>query len=343
MSKKPLPPIADIRTELMRKEMWLSTARAKSSRTKYRNHDGRRCATQSNNGIITERRQLIKTLAYNKNDNAAIEIGYKIARCETRKKCGHLLCCFCRAQVQGDYAWRMRAFAKKYSPSKVYRLTVIIAAWSQSEINTAAQTSNPGEMIFNEWSSFKRLFRDWMKKRLPKTKVMLAAELEWHRVEDNPRSKINQTLTQMGYKVGDECMVLHAHGIVAFDTGIDPKDRQRMDDYLQLRARQAVQQRLNLAKVPDQISYLTRWDTRSGETVTKHTLSRWMRYALKGRISKAKDNWRGDEDGRAHFFYKDARGRLIWDVQADWATVEMAKVYALMPGGKQLVLQIGKL
>lgn len=343
MSKKAPPSIAEMRTELMRKEMWLSTARAKSSRTKYRNHDGKRCATQSNNGIITERRQLIKTLAHTKNDDAAEKIGYKIARCETRNKCRHLLCCFCRAEVQGDYAWRMRAFAKKYNPSKVYRLTVIIAAWSQLEINTAAQTSKPGEMIFDEWSSFKRHFRYWSTKSLPDTKVMLAAELEWHRVENNPRSKINQTLTQMGYKVGDECMVLHAHGIVAFDTGIDPEKRQRMDRYLQLRARKAVKQRFKLTKVPDQISHLTRWDTRSGETLTKHTLSTWMRYALKGRISKAKDNWRGDAAGRARFFYEDANGRLIWDVQADWATVEMAKVYAFMPGGKKLVLQIGKL
>lgn len=343
MSKKPLPSIAEMRTELMRKDMWLSTARAKSSRTKYRNHDGKRCATQSNNGIITERRQLIKTLAHNKNDNAAIEIGSKIARCETRKKCNHLLCCFCRADLQDVYTNRMDAFAKTFDPSKVYRLTVIIAAWNQSEINTAAQTSKPGEMIFNEWSSFKRLFRYWMTKSLPDTKVMLAAELEWHRVEDNPKSKINQTLTQMGYDIGDECVVLHAHGIVAFDTGIDPEKRECVDDYLQLRARKVVKRRFNLAEVPDQISYLTRWDTRSGETVTKHTLSRWMRYALKGRISKAKDNWRGDEDGRARFFYKDTRGRLIWDVQEDWATVEMAKVYALMPGRRELVLQVGKL
>jgi hypothetical protein len=68
-----------------------------------------------------------------------------------------------------------------------------------------------------------------------------------------------------------------------------------------------------------------------------------MRYALKGRISKAKNNWRGDEDGRASFFDTDANGRLTWDVQADWATVEMAKVYALMPGSRELVLQIRKL
>lgn len=181
-----------------------------------------------------------------------------------------------------------------------------------------------------------------MKKSLPKTKVMLAAELEWHRVEDNRSSKINQTLTQMGYDIGDECMVLHAHGIVAFDTGIDPEKRQRMDRYLQLRARKVVKQRFNLAEVPDQIPNLTRWDMRAGETATKHTLPTWMRYALKGRISKAKDNWRGNAAGRARFFYKDARGRLIWNVQADWATVEMAKAYALMPGRRELVLQIGK-
>jgi hypothetical protein len=176
---------------------------------------------------------------------------------------------------------------------------------------------------------------------------VLAAELEWHCVEDNPKSKINQTLTQMGYDIGAECMVLHAHGIIAFDAGIDPKKKQRVDDYLQLRVREALEQRFKQSnwqiKVPASISHLTRWDVRSGETAGKHTLARWMRYALKGRISKAKNNWRGDEDGRASFFDTDANGRLTWDVQADWATVEMAKVYALMPGSRELVLQIRKL
>ena len=324
--------------------MWLSTARARSSRTEFRNHDGKSCATQSNNGIITERRQLIKTLAHTQNDNAAIDIGYKIACCETRKKCKHLLCCFCRAELQDDYAKRMDAFAKTFDPSKVYRLTVIIAAWDQAEISNAENKNPPcpGQMIVDAWYDFKRLFRNWMKKSLPKTKVVLAAELEWQRVEDNPKSKINQTLTQMGYAVGAECMVLHAHGIVAFDTGIDPHKKQRVDDYLQSRVREALEQRSKQIKVPASISHLTRWDTRSGETAGEHTLTRWMRYALKGRISKAKDNWRGNAAGRARFFYTDANGQLTWDVQADWATVEMAKVYALMPGSRELVLQIRK-
>lgn len=333
--------------ELKRQRMWLSTARAKSASTEFRNHDGKSCTTQSNNGIITERRQLIKTLAHTQNDNAAIDIGYKIACCETRKKCKHLLCCFCRAELQDDYAKRMDAFAKTFDPAKVYRVTILIQAWDQTEINTAAQTSGPGQMIVDAWSDFKRLFRGWMKKSLSGTKVVLAAELEWHQVENNPKSKINQTLTEMGYAVGAECMVLHAHGIIAFDTGIDPKKKQRVDDYLQLLVRKALEQRLKQRKPqikdPTTIPHLTRWDIRPGETAGKHTLSKWMRYALKGRISKAKDNWRGNAAGRARFFYTDAKGQLTWDVQADWATVEMAKVYALMAGSRELVLQIRKL
>lgn len=343
MLKKYTPTIAEMAKELKRQKMWLSSARAKSSKTAFRNHDGEYCENQSNNGIIPERRQLVKTLAHTQNDDAAIEIGYRIACCEPRNKCRHLLCCFCRGDLQEDYRGRMDAFAATCDPSKVYRLTVILAAWDRKEISAAEnkETPRPGGMIFDEWSSFKRRFRDWMKKSLPKTKVVLVAELEWHRVEDNSRSKINQTLTKMGYAVDAECMILHAHGIVVFDTGIDPKKRQRVDNYLQLRVREVLEAKH--IEVSEKIPHLTRWDTRSEETPKQHTLSRWMRYALKGRISKAKDNWRGDEGGRARFFDTDASGQLIWKVQADWATVEMAKVYALMPGSKRLVLRIGKL